>query len=91
MTERGERRYAVRKCAYFIYKGREHIQLVNIVIIVLYLYITLHYIALHFLDPELVKMTLGCGMCNVNAKHMSSTAEEYKLLHIRLFKDTAFK
>jgi hypothetical protein len=31
-------------------------------------YITLHCIALHFLDPELVKMTVGCGKCHINTK-----------------------
>jgi hypothetical protein len=27
-----------------------------------------HYTALHSLDPELVKMTVGCGICHVNIK-----------------------
>jgi hypothetical protein len=30
--------------------------------------ITLHCIALHPLDPELDKMTVGCGICHINAK-----------------------
>jgi hypothetical protein len=29
-------------------------------------FITLHCIALHSLDPELVKMTVGCGTCHIN-------------------------
>jgi hypothetical protein len=31
-------------------------------------YITLHYITLHVLAPELVKMTVGCGICHINTK-----------------------
>jgi hypothetical protein len=28
----------------------------------------LHYIALHSMDPKLVKMTVGCGIYNINTK-----------------------
>jgi hypothetical protein len=30
--------------------------------------ISLHYIALHSLDPELVKITLGCEIWHINTK-----------------------
>ena len=33
-------------------------------------FITLQYIALHSMDPKLVKMTVGCGICHINTKHM---------------------
>jgi hypothetical protein len=34
-----------------------------------------HYIAFHSLDQKLVKMTVGCGLCHINTKHMYSTTE----------------
>jgi hypothetical protein len=30
--------------------------------------LALHYIALHSLDPNLVKMTVGSGICYINTK-----------------------
>jgi hypothetical protein len=36
-------------------------------------YVTLYYVA--FLDPELVKMTVGCGTCHINTKKKMCTVQ----------------
>jgi hypothetical protein len=41
-------------------------------------YIILQYITLYYMDPKSVKMSIRCGMCNINAKntkHMYSITE----------------
>jgi hypothetical protein len=59
--------------------------------------LAVHYIALHFLAHELVKMTVRCGICHINTKpyvpcnrsfHIR-TPKEKQWLQIRLFKDTS--
>jgi hypothetical protein len=35
--------------------------------------VTLHYFTLHSLDSELLKMTVGCGMCHINTNMYSTT------------------
>jgi hypothetical protein len=60
---------------------------------------TLHYIALHSLDPELVIMAVGCGICHINTKtyvqlnrsfHTKKKKQEKTVVtHMRLFKNTS--
>jgi hypothetical protein len=33
----------------------------------------LYYIKLHYIDPKLVKMTVDCGICHIDTKHVYNT------------------
>jgi hypothetical protein len=48
-------------------------------------WLSLHYIASHFLDPKLVKMTVGCGM---SYKYKNICTERFKFSHKKTQENT---
>jgi hypothetical protein len=53
-------------------------------------FITWHYITLQSLDQNLIRMTVGCGMCYINTKiELKFSYKKTHLLHMRLFRNTS--
>jgi hypothetical protein len=49
--------------------------------------VTLHYVALHSMDPKSVKITIRCGICHINTKntkHVNNIIEALKQKNFRI-------
>jgi hypothetical protein len=56
------------------------------------LYVTLHYLTLHSIDPELVEMTVGCGICEgVSNKAVLVRRVDWNLRLIMIWRDVSYR